>query len=137
MSGVAFIILATLGWGLWGFFNKGAQGRIGAAQISFMVASTSIITAPIYMKLMNQSGGFVWDWFAMGLAFLSGLCAAVASLSYTSALSTMNVATVIGITSAYPLITLVLTMIFYQEPVTLKQFIGFILVILGVIILSV
>lgn len=137
MGNYSLILLAILGWGLWGFFNRCAAAHLAPPQISLMVASTSLITIPIYWRLLQVStAGFQWNWIGILFAVLSGLVAAGASLSYTFALNGKNIASVVGLTSAYPVITLMMSMFFLNEKITLLQGFGFILILIGVVFLG-
>lgn len=69
-------------------------------------------------------------------AAVTAFCAAGALVLLFYALSTGEASTVVPVSSAYPLVTLVGAALFLSEPITAPRVIGALLVIGGVVVLS-
>lgn len=132
-----YIIVAIICWGLWGIFGKAAQLRIYPAQVSLIAALASVITVPIYVTLLRTfKHPFLFDVKGNSFALIAALCGACASLSYTFALRTESVGKVVGLTSAYPIVTFILSIFIFNETVTFAKVVGLCLIFIGLCFLG-
>ncbi|MGD2072316.1 MAG: DMT family transporter, partial [Candidatus Thorarchaeota archaeon] len=72
----------------------------------------------------------------VGLGALATFLASIGYISYYEAVRLERISIVGVITAAYPFITVILAMIFLQEPLTLFQFLAILLIIISVSLLS-
>ncbi|MEM5879531.1 MAG: EamA family transporter, partial [Candidatus Aenigmatarchaeota archaeon] len=70
------------------------------------------------------------------LAFIAGFIGTSATLTYYLALEQGKACIVIPLTALYPLITLILSILFLREKITFYQGVGILLAILAVFLIS-
>ena len=134
---ILFSALAIVMWGFWGFFGKVALDKKMAA-ISILLAETMIsalVAIPVFVTMSMASHGQLsqTSWNIYGL--LSGAVLAIGLLFYYLALAEGHVSVVVPLTATYPLISVLLSLVFLGERPTLWQWIGVAFVILGAILL--
>lgn len=136
MKGQLLLILTTIiFWGLWGFFSKLAFARIGL-QTAFFYSLTFFIFIIGYLFFINQflplkpnSGGILF-------AMLAGVSSGIASIVFYIILGKNPAGLTVAATSLYPLVTLLLSMIFLSEGITPTKATGFALAIIALILLN-
>lgn len=122
-------------WGLWGFFNKIAVERIGF-QTGLISSLTIFVTLFIYLFFTKQLVPLKYDVNGIIFAIFVGLCAAGASILLYILLGKHPAGLVIAITGIYPVVTLILSMIFLKETLTFIQSLGFILALAALVLLN-
>lgn len=130
---ILLILAATLGWGCWGIFNKLALRSLHPALVQLVAVGVGLLTVPAYLLLFRASPkplpagyqGFAW-------AAAAGLMTWLASLTYLYAMERYDASSVSGYTSAYPVVTLVLAVLFLGESLTAGRALGIALIVLGV-----
>ena len=134
MNWLAYAILSTLLYGLWGVFSKLAANHISVSSIF------------IYDCLVFFVGGLI-AWYFNGFkvelnytgmiySLLYGMTGMIATLFFIIAVSKGKASLVTGITAVYPCVTIILAMLILKESITLKQFIGIIFSIVGVLLIA-
>jgi transporter family protein len=137
MSPAAYILIAALAWGCWGICDKLAVRTMHPAMVQLINVMFGVFLAPVYWAFYRSSGttsaltmrGGLWS---LAGAFTTG----VASLAYIYALRERPAGTVVALTSAYPLVTIVLAVLMLGERITLEKMIGVGLILLGVFVVS-
>lgn len=126
--------LILLLWGLWGFFPKLAASHLSPKSAMVYQAVGSLLVS-LYAL---WSIGFRPDTHPQGIAYslIAGAAASVGGLILLNLLRTETATIAIGVTALYPVVTIVLAMLFLGETVTLRQGIG-ILMSLGALVLLV
>ena len=131
-----FSALAILMWGFWGFFGKVALDRKMAA-LSILLAETlisALVAVPAFLTLSALNNSLAHSsWNVYGL--LSGAVLALGLLFYYLALSEGRISVVVPLTATYPLVSVVLGMIFLGERPSLTQWLGALLVVGGAMLL--
>jgi uncharacterized membrane protein len=127
-------------WGLSTFLNRLSVERIPAVLLQAIVGITYIMFIPIALKLCNVSNPFTYKWsfYSVCLTCLATICSILANImlymtlkgSNTTGASTMLI-------SLYPVVTLILSVIFLHEQFTLPKTIGVVLMIIGAIFLGI
>jgi drug/metabolite transporter (DMT)-like permease len=131
------IAIAILCWGLWGIFNKAAQLRIYPVQVSLIAALGSGITIPIYLYMLKISNhSFDSNFKGNCYALIGALCGAIATLAFTFSLRTESVSKVVGLTSAYPMVTFILSIFIFNETITSGKVIGLACILTGLCFLG-
>jgi len=134
MSTQYFIFLAILGWGLGSFFQKFAADNMHPVMISATITCLFVVLTPlafIFMKFdrtINTTGVL--------MALLGGGLMCVGTFSYWSALRGNHAGITTALTALYPALTLILSMIFLGEHITIKQVIGLILALAAFVLMS-
>lgn len=131
------ILLATLAWGVWGFAHKNAVTRAHPYTVQWMYSIPYALAIPLwYWFSMRVEGSGVavaarpWLWSTMGsMASISAVFLVLVAMRTTSA------SVAVALTSAYPLITLLLGALNGSERVTTVKVLGIVFIALGVMLL--
>jgi transporter family protein len=131
---LVYSLLALVLWGLWGVFSKVA---------SMHLPSWAIFLVEIWVYLVV--GGFIWvllrtpvTWTIPGAAaaIAAGLSGGFALFFFLKALTSGPAAVVVPLTSLYPVITVLLGIIFLHEGLSLRHLTGIILAAAAVWLLA-
>lgn len=137
MSTGLLIFISILGWGLWGVFDKFAVRTLHPTSVMFATEIINLAFFPIYYTIWKKAApDQVWVFRDLCWVFASYIGCLAASLSYTFAIRDAEVSKVIGLTSAYPAMTLVLAVVFLREEITVQKVVGIALVAIGMKVLS-
>lgn len=122
-------------WGFWGFFPKIATKTVDARSATVY----SLLGGLIIGILVLWSLGFKPQYTPSGFAFafLTGFTGSLGSYFFFKAVSRGPVASIICLTALYPVISLILALIFLKEPVTVKQWSGVALAIVSMALVSI
>jgi len=132
---LVFALLAFGLWGLWSLTSKMAIDRVGAGNIfGFYVLSS--LTAPVLYAWFRKvrpggprsqdPGSRIWALGAVGLGLnVTG------AFAYSFALEQGSASLVVPISSAYPLVTVILALALLREKVSRLQAIALVVVVLG------
>lgn len=122
-------------WGLWGFFSKVAVSKIGFhAGIYYSITLfTSIV---FYLLITNQLFPIKHDSTGVLFAVLAGLAGGAASILFYILLGKHPAGLIVAMTALYPIVTLILSMVFLKETLTTQQTIGFVLAMAALILLN-
>jgi bacterial/archaeal transporter family protein len=131
-------LLPTLGYifalGVWGIASKLALRTLSWEDV--MVA-TALVYALAALLLMSTGRGGIHLDRDFGWALGAGLCGVIAVFCFYAALgSGRDVSTIVGVSAAYPAVTLILAALFLDDGITLAKVAGVSLVIGGVVLLS-
>lgn len=136
-----FALLAFGLWGLWSLSSKMAIDRIGAGNIfGFYVLSS--LTAPVLYAWFRRvrpggprsqnPGGRIWAFGGMGLGLnVTG------AFAYSFALEQGSASLVVPISSAYPLVTVLLAVALLRERVTALQAVSLAVVVSGLVMIGI
>lgn len=132
-------ILLVLGnilfWGFWGFFSKLAVSKIGFhAGLFYSVTLFTFIA--VYLFLTHQLFPLKFGTNGIIFALLAGLSGGTATILLYLLLEKHPAGLVVAITALYPIITLILSMVFLKESLTLQQTLGFVLAMAALILLN-
>ncbi len=126
-------VLAALCWGAWGFLAKLASKGLCWEALTFMSwVGVAFVMIPFALfEKPNVSLGM-----PLYLALISGAASGVATIFFYLALSRGEASIVVPLTAMYPAVTVVLSLLFLNEKLTLTQTIGVGLAVLAAILLS-
>ncbi len=137
---LAYALAAFALWGLWSFSSKVAVDRIGAGNLFMFYASSALITPALYImfrrdRLMSQRPAYrprnAWALGATGLAVnVAG------AYAFSFALETGSASLVVPISSAYPVITVILAIAFLKERIHRVHIVPLAMVILGLVMIG-
>ena len=123
------------GWGLWGFFLKLSERRIGQ-QVALWDAVALLVVLVAYLLFTNQLFPIKNDPVGISWGILGGIAAGLASIFFFVLLSKNPVGYLVTLSALYPAITILLSMIFLNEQVTTTKAVGFIFAFLAFILLT-
>jgi drug/metabolite transporter (DMT)-like permease len=133
----AMLIGAVVLWGLWGFAQKLASSRAHATDLAWMNAVPYAALLPaLYLFGRRSAGGAPFDSIALGIAGLGAVAGIAAYYLLVSALKTEPASVAIGITAAYPLVTLLLAAAAGVEALSPLRMAGVAVIILGVVLIQ-
>lgn len=131
------IIFSILGYGCWSFFLKLATRTLHPFQIYIVNCCVGLLLLPLYIGIVStrvsqpfKLNGILW-------AIAATLCATIAAISFIYSIrGGNNVASLSAISSASPIITLMLAALFIGEQITIFKAIGILLIIAGIAVLG-
>jgi transporter family protein len=132
---IIFLILAIICWGGGAFFDKLSLKYIDpsnaflARTIAMLILFVPLLYfkfSQVYKTLMSSSK---YSWLYI---FLSVLVSMAGVFFYLKAMSMSQASKIVPISSTYPLITLILAMLFLGEKITINIFIGTLLISTGI-----
>lgn len=132
-----FVLLTVLIWGLWGFLGKLATRYNSPVMITAISSLVSPIFAVVlfsYIKMKSVS--FNSSPLAVFLIVLTFLAGVSGSLAYYYALTKGNASVVVSLTSLYPAVTILLSVLILREKINIIQAFGFSLVLLGAFLIN-
>lgn len=125
MSNMYLILLSILGWGVGAIFYKMANMHLHPLMVSMVITSVYVLATPIAFLFVKFDTSF--NWTGVSYAVIGALCVAIASIASFYALRTGGAGEVTVLTSLYPGLTLLLSVIFLGEEMTLRKTAGIIL----------
>ena len=127
-------LLAMIIYGFWGFFPKIAVSYISPQSALVYEVAGAILVGLFVLFLIK----FNLQHHPKGILFamLTGIAGMTGTLFFFTAAQKGKISIVVGLTALYPLITVLLAVIFLREPLTLKQIIGLLLACGAILLLS-
>ncbi|WP_133137842.1 EamA family transporter [Legionella rowbothamii] len=127
-------LIALCLYGAWGYWGTRASNFISPLSITFYSSLGVLISGIIALMLL----GFRPDLHAKGglYGLLNGLASGIACIFFILALRNGPTMPVVLVTSMYPMITLVLCMVFLKQSLTLKQALGMGFAIIALILFA-
>ena len=117
VAGAAWLLLAFLvfaAWGLQAYFMKFSNETMKAESIFFYMAVTGVLLIPAALAMTDFSKPINWGFTGPYLAALIQVLNAVGALCLVYALRYGKAIIVVPMTSLAPVITIVLSLLFYQ-----------------------
>jgi transporter family protein len=127
-------ILALVTWGFWGLFPKLAVTYTNPTTALFYEAVGSMICG---FGLALYFGGIPEASFKGAFfGIMTGMVALLGAWFYLNASRNANISLVVVITALYPVVTVLLAVIFLKEPFGLKQSIALVLSLIAIALLA-
>ncbi len=134
----AYFILILLAWGLWGFFGKYALKFINPVSLILYETIGAIIFQIIVLAFLFYSKyKFDTNNTGISIAMLVALFGVIGTILFFFTLSKTKASVLVPLTALYPVVTVLLSIIFLKEKVTLAQGIGIVLAIIASVLLSI
>jgi len=134
MSWIILTFLAFLFWGLWAFFEKVGTKYLDPASI-LIYETLGIIVVTLFLLIsvkfkvpFNSRGAF--------FAFASGIVATIATIFFLFALTKGKVSVVVLLTSLYPLVTIILSILFLKEKLDFREVAGIMFALIAIGLLA-
>jgi uncharacterized membrane protein len=132
------MVLATVGWGVWGILDKLAVSGGTALETWLAECIWELSIVMVAFALCRMRGYKVElanrpAWF---FAFLSALSLAIGRFTFLCALNMSSASYVLTITGCYPLLMYFLAVLFLQEKFDRVRFLGILLVVAGAIVVQ-
>lgn len=128
-------LIALLLYGAWGYWGTRASSFINPLSITFYSSIGVLVSGVIALILLDFKPDFCAKGSTYGL--LNGLASGIACIFFILALRNGPAMPVVLMTSMYPMITLLLSIIFLKQGLTLKQGLGMVFAITALILFSI
>ncbi|MGB1260322.1 MAG: EamA family transporter [Akkermansiaceae bacterium] len=127
------ILLCILLWGIWGLSSKLSNISNPPAFVTLAANLLyAILSLPLIWKIKNDATPINWSLPAISWIILTGVVGVSAKLIFNYALSKEPASVVIPATSVFPIVTVVLAVLFLKEKITVVQGSGMLLCVIGV-----
>jgi transporter family protein len=134
-TGVGLALLSAVAWAFWGVFSKlSTNHHVPPGLLAFLSACASFTVITLY---------FIWQRFPLaktstGLVFAlsSGICGAIGMLLFAEAIKLGNAAIIVTLTATYPALTVLLSLLFLHESISVVNVVGVLLVTVGVTLVA-
>jgi transporter family protein len=121
-------------YGFWAFFPKIASLTINPKSFLFYNVIGSVVVNFIIFFVMKSRLQFEMKGFIFSI--LTGVFGILGTLLFAYALGKGKASVVIIITALYPIISIILSIVFLKEVISIRQFIGMALGMLAVVLIS-
>ena len=127
-------ILAMITFGAWGFFPKLAVSYISPQSALIYQVIGGMLVGVLALAMLN----FKPETHPTGIlyALLTGITGVLGTLFYYVAASRGQISIVVSLTALYPLITILLAVVFLHETLVLKQVLGLCFAVAAIILLA-
>ena len=131
---LVWTMLAMITFGAWGFFPKLAVSYINPQSALVYQVIGGVFVGIISLAMVN----FRPETHPMGILYaaLTGITGVLGTLFYYAAADRGQISVVVSLTALYPLITILLAVIFLHETLILKQYIGLGFALAAIILLA-
>lgn len=121
-------------WGLWGFLPKITTRTISPMSAMVFEAVGGVLVAAVAIL----SGGFRLELTRQGvfLALLTGIFGILGAWTYLQAVSTGKVSLVVSFTALYPILSILLAVLFLGETLSIRQGAGIFLALLAMVLIA-
>jgi transporter family protein len=127
--------LCLFSFGLWGLFTKLTVIHIDSRSALIYQTIGVVFIGVITLSMANFKPAT--DTKGLIYAILTGAAYGIGCLFYFIAASKGKIVTVVTVTALYPLITIILAFLLLKEAVSLKQWIGIVLAMASILLMSV
>lgn len=127
-------------WGIGNFFAKMAANRIGNQSVFFDIsiyAPVIIIFCLLFFKFDNLSKIFQENRNGVYLAMLAGATASIGMIGAYYLLTKEEASKMVPLTALYPIVTVILAIIFLKESITITKIAGIFFSLLAIFLLSI
>ena len=119
---ILYAFMTIMFWGLWGFCSKLASNYSRPRQTLLfqavgVIAFALVVLAIERFQIQPTAAGFGWS-FAAGFVNFMGF------LAFFAAVEKGKVSTIISLSSLYPVITILLSILFLHEKITAREGVG-------------
>ena len=129
-----YALLCIVWWGLWGFLAK--IGSESATPIQLQILFTFGMIPVAFCMLARMRWKLDRDWKGASYGLLSGVTTGLGILGFYAAMKTEAVSVVSPLTGLFPLLTVILAVIFLRERLNRVQIGGIVLALAAIFILS-
>ncbi len=119
---VVYAAFTVLSWGVWGFCSKLASNHTRPRQTLLFQAVGVVGFAVLVLAIENFK--VVWSGAGFGWSFAAGFVNFIGFLAFFAAVEKGKVSTVISLSSLYPVITILLSVLFLHERVSRREGLG-------------
>ena len=129
-----YSLLTVLMWGIWGVFSKLASAHSKPRQV-LLFQSAGVIAFALVVLLVER---FRIEWSAPGFtwSFLAGFFTFIGFLTFFAALENGKASTIVTLSALYPVVTILLSVIFLHEKISIKEGAGIVFALIACALLA-
>jgi bacterial/archaeal transporter family protein len=127
-------VLTVLTWGLWGVFSKLASNYTKPRQA--LLFQTVGVVAFAVVVLVLEKFKIEWSFPGFSWAAVGGFLAFIGFLTFFAALEKGTSSTVVTLSALYPMITILISIAFLHERLTMRQGVGIVLALIAGVLLA-
>ncbi len=134
MAWFFYCVLALLVWGLWAFLPKLATRTLDVTttlvfqQFGALIMAVCVLAAARFRLKLDGPG--------IGWAMLTGFVGVAGLLCFLQAAVRYRLSVVVMLTALYPIVTMVLSLIFLRERITPVQWLGVLCAVAAIVLMS-
>jgi bacterial/archaeal transporter family protein len=119
---IFYACMTLVAWGVWGVFSKLASGYTRPRQ-TLLFQAVGVMAFGLVVLSMER---FHVEWSPQGFGWsaAAGFVNFIGFLTFFAAIEKGKVSTVIAMSSLYPVVTIVLSVLFLQEKITSREGLG-------------
>ena len=121
-------------WGAWAFLVKLASQHLSWQEI--FILSNLVFFLFTLGLLLYVKPSFAGSSQAVFYALLAGTIGSLGTISFYTALSLGKASIIVPLTALYPVVTVILSVLFLHETLTVKQALGVALAIAAILLIS-
>jgi transporter family protein len=129
-----YAVLTVVTWGLWGVCSKIAATYAKPRQA--LLFQTVGIVAFALLVFALEKFKIEWNAAGFGWAALGGFLAFVGFLTFFAALDQGKASTVVTLSALYPLVTILMSIAFLHEKLSMRQGIGIVAALIASVLLA-
>ncbi|MEJ7616159.1 MAG: EamA family transporter [Pyrinomonadaceae bacterium] len=131
---LVYALLCIFWWGTWGFLSKLGSDRVQPHQLQFLF--TFGLIPPVIIACFQLGGKVETDLRGSLYGILNGVISGLGMLAFYAALAQGQASIVGPVTALFPLLTILLALMFLRERINRVQGAGMILALVAILILS-
>jgi transporter family protein len=129
-----YAVLTVVIWGLWGVCSKIAANYAKPRQALLFQTAGILVFALVVLALEK----FRIEWNAAGFSWaaLGGFLVFVGFLTFFAALDQGKASTVVTLSALYPLVTILVSILFLHEKLSTRQGVGIVVALIASVLLA-
>lgn len=129
-----YALMTVLMWGVWGVFSKFASTNSKPRQV-LIFQSVGVLAFALVVLMIER---FKIEWSAPGFSwsFAAGFFTFIGFLTFFAALEKGKASTVVTLSALYPVVTILLSITFLHEKISLRESIGIAFALIASVLLA-
>jgi len=121
-------------WGIWGVFSKLASAHSKPRQV-LLFQSVGVLAFALVVLLV-ENFKIEWSLPGFGWSFAAGFFTFIGFLTFFAALEQGKASTVVTLSALYPVVTILLSIVFLHEKISLKESAGIVFALMACVLLT-
>jgi transporter family protein len=131
------VLLATVSWGIWAFALRMAMNHMGPLSVQIAVSVATVILVPAYWALARVwKEPLTYPLVGSAWATAAGVLVGIGIVALLYVMRTQPSSSAVALTATYPVVTMVLAVIFLGESVSVARVCGVAAIAVGAYLVS-
>lgn len=132
-----FSILTILCWACMGFFGRLAARSVPVQGVPLLSSLGGLVVFAVLVALGFRQVKFDWQNIHYYQAILAGIIGTTGTVMFYMAIARGEASRVVPITATYPIVTLLLALLFLGEALSVQKAVGIALAVIGICLISI